>query len=43
MLEGEGDAFQFHQTQVFNSELHEGDLTNQKSGTASSLKSTSLN
>jgi hypothetical protein len=27
-LEGEGDAFQFHQMQVFNGKSHEGDPIN---------------
>jgi hypothetical protein len=43
MIEGEGDAFWFYQTQVFNSESHEGDLINKKSGIASSLKPASPN
>jgi hypothetical protein len=30
MLKGVGDIFWFQQTRIFNSELHEGDLNNQK-------------
>jgi hypothetical protein len=30
MIEGEGDAFWFHKTQVFNGKLNEGDSINQK-------------
>jgi hypothetical protein len=43
MLEGGGDAFRLHQTQVFYGESREGDLKNRKLGTVSSPKPDSLN
>jgi hypothetical protein len=37
-LEGEGDAFWFHHTRMFNTKSHEGDPINQKLRTVSLLK-----